>query len=441
MIDNVTRVSALYDSHVHWLMTGEKQSYFDLQSYSSLSDISADQFKKKNFRGDWLFGFGWDDSQLTQNSQLVEMARLSTSFPICFIKKDAHSCLLNQVALDRVLSAIEADPVLHAFVERDQAHRPTGILKESAFYAIYPQLPPLTSLEIETCLLQAQSYFLERGFTHIRDMTCSIAQWQVLKKMEKNNQLRIFSDINFNVDNFSQAHASVLPFVMNERTADFTHLKISGLKIFVDGSLGSRSALLMDNYVGTENHGDLLWDEDSIYQVMRLCWENNLEISVHALGDRAVDKVVDIARTLYSEKIRGYLNLEHVQLVHPDTIGKMKSLFVRCHMQPSHWLNDKKFLKNRLSPDSMKHLFSWEALRRAKVPISFGSDAPIEESDIHLTYSALIDSEKHGVDKFQGSFLEFYRHPLPTDLGKQAITVLKEYRPIKVELPPIHIES
>jgi len=156
------------------------------------------------------------------------------------------------------------------------------------------------------------------------------------------------------------------------------------------------------------------------------------------LGDKAVDNVVDIARSLYAQKIRGYLNLEHVQLVAPETIVKMKSLFVRCHMQPSHWLSDKKFLKEKLSPKTMKNLFAWEALRRAKVPISFGSDSPIEDADVELTHRALEDSKAAGIEELNPPFFEFYSYPNPTAEWSKAKTYLDDYKPVNVELPPAH---
>jgi hypothetical protein len=101
-------------------------------------------------------------------------------------------------------------------------------------------------------------------------------------------------------------------------------------------------------------------------------------------------------------------------------------------MQPSHWLSDKKFLKEKLSPSALKNLFAWEALRRAKVPISFGSDSPIEEANLELTHQALKDSATAGIEEFKGDFFEHYRHPAPSAEGVLAQTVLEGFKVIKV---------
>lgn len=441
MDDSITLVTALYDSHVHWLMTGEKKSYFDVQKYKSLSEIPMNSFESKNFRGDWIFGFGWDDSQVSKPTPYTELDRLNSTAPICFIKKDAHSCLLNSAALKLFLPSIENVPALQPFIERDANAQPTGVLKESAFYALYSFLPSLSHKEIRRCLLTAQDHFLEKGFTHIRDMTCSPAQWRVLREMEKQGELKIFADINFNAENKSDAVDKLIPFMLSETNEKLSHLKIKGLKIFLDGSLGSNTAWLMENYIGSSGNGYSLWSNEDIQDMMKCCWQNNLEFSVHTLGDKAVDNIVDIARQLYAEKIRGYLNLEHVQLVAPETIVKMKSLFVRCHMQPSHWLSDKKFLKDKLNIKTMKNLFAWEALRKAKVPISFGSDSPIEDADVELTYQALKDAKDTGIEAFKGSFFEFYSYPQPSNEWARAKTHFKNYKPVRVELPQGHTEN
>tara|TARA_B110001454_G_scaffold219179_1_gene250871 strand:+ start:166921 stop:168246 length:1326 start_codon:yes stop_codon:yes gene_type:complete len=441
MNDNITSVTALYDSHVHWLMTGEKKSYFDVQNFKTLSAIPVNSFEPKNFRGDWIFGFGWDDSQITNSIPSLELDRLNSVSPICFIKKDAHSCLLNSTALKIILPLIENIPALAPFIERDENFKPTGILKESAFYSIYSHLPPLSDSEIRRCLLEAQDYFLKKGFTHIRDMTCSLAQWQVLKEMQKSGELKLFAEINFNAETRGHALQTILPFILSEVKGSYPNLKIKGIKIFSDGSLGSNTAWLIENYNGSNKNGYNLWPNEDISEVMKQCWQNNLEFSAHTLGDKAVDNIVDIARSLYSQKIRGYLNLEHVQLVDPETIVKMKSLFVRCHMQPSHWLSDKKFLKDKLSPKTLKNLFAWEALRRAKVPISFGSDSPIEEADVELTYAALEDSKTAGVDELNAPFFDFYTYPNATGQWAQTKTFFDSYRPIKVELPQDHTSN
>ncbi len=430
MKDNVIQVKALYDSHVHWLMTGEKKSYFDLLHFNSFSQIKFELFEKKNYRANWIFGFGWNDSQLSNENPCHQLDKLSDKIPICFIKKDAHSCILNSAALAKVVKKIESNPLINQFVDRDSSGAPNGVLKESAFYSIYASIPPLSKSEMRLCLLEAQDYFLSKGFTHIRDMTCSAAQWEILKEMQAANEIKIYADINFNADTLEQAEMEILPLIKIESQNKYPNLKIRGLKIFFDGSLGSKTALLFDNYKGSTTNGNGLWSIDHLFQVMKLTWQNNFEFSVHTLGDKAVDLVVDVARDLYSRKTRGYLNLEHVELVDPSTITKMKSLFIRCHMQPSHWLSDKLFIQDRLGPNSLKNLFAWEALRRAKVPVSFGSDSPIEEADLELAHNALLDSTKFGIEEFKGDFWDHFVHPERSKIDECAVSHFQGLKPI-----------
>src|SRR5690606_26804128 len=114
-------------------------------------------------------------------------------------------------------------------------------------------------------------------------------------------------------------------------------LKVNGIKVFFDGSLGSETAFLSEPYRGSKNYGQLNWSLSEVEDLLRRVWQSGFEVSIHCLGDEAAHQVVLAARKIYAENISGLLNLEHVQLLRPETIQKMKSLHITCHMQPCHW--------------------------------------------------------------------------------------------------------
>lgn len=431
-MDSDLEIISCYDSHVHWLMTGEKKSFLDLEKLSSLEFLDFAEIEKKAFKGSWLMGFGWREDQFIARPHFSILDKLSLKFPICFIKKDAHSCLLNSVGIQIFIEKFEKDKDLGKFLERDEANQPTGILKESGLYALLGSLPSLTSLEIENYLLEGQNYFLKNGYSHIRDMTCSLEQWKVLVELENKKQLKIQAEINFNFESLQELENEILPFIQREKEKKLSHLQIQGIKLFYDGSLSSETALLSEPYLGTLGptagaYGLRLWRSEEVKAAMRLAWGSGLQISVHTLGDQAVSEVVQCAKELQKEKITGILNLEHVELVSSKTVSEMKSLHVKCHMQPSHWLSDKKWIKSKINSTLMKNLFQWEQLRKAKVPLFFGSDSPIEEANVALLLEALRDSEQNGILKFNDEPERFLSHPtLKNGLSKFKNKVLQE---------------
>lgn len=436
-MDSDLEIISCYDSHVHWLMTGEKKSFLDLEKFpsfelSSLESLNFAEIEKKAFKGSWLMGFGWREDQFLTPPHFSVLDKLSLKVPICFIKKDAHSCLLNSVGIEIFKEKFKEDKDLGKFLERDEANQPTGILKESGFYALLRSLPALTSIEIKNYLLEGQNYFLKNGYTHIRDMTCSLEQWKVLVELENTKQLKIQAEINFHFESLQELENVILPLINKEKETKLSHLQIQGVKLFYDGSLSSETALLSEPYLGTSGSvagafGLRLWRSEEVKAAMRLAWGSGLQISVHTLGDQAVSEVVQCAKELQKEKITGILNLEHVELVTSKTVSEMKSLHVKCHMQPSHWLSDKKWIKAKINSTLMKNLFQWELLRKAKVPLFFGSDSPIEEANVTLLLEALRDSEQNGILKFNDEPERFLSHPsLKNGLSKFKNKVLQE---------------
>lgn len=400
-----------YDSHVHWLLTGEKQSFLNLSSTPDFPQISIKHCHEEAFKGDWLMGFGWEDSQFLGRPHYTYLDKISKEFPICFIKKDAHSCLINSKAIELFqLNLVKKQELLN-FIEFDSNGVMTGLLKESAFYALYSLMPPASFSQIKKYLLAGQKYFISQGITHIRDMTCSQAQWKALLDLELQNQILLYADINFNIENLDDLRNNILPFVIEEKRKHRKQLNLQGVKIFYDGSLGSQTALISENYLNTNHSGVHLWSQEEIKMALSIIWENKLQASIHALGDEAVRQIINVCKDLQSEKITGILNLEHVELLSTETIQQMKSLHIRCHMQPCHWLSDKKWIYQKLSPQLQKNLFRWESLRKAKVPIHFGSDSPIESASIFLNLQALEDTKKHGIEELNDSYLKYFSHP------------------------------
>ena len=429
--DNI-KLTSVYDSHVHWLMTGEKNSYVNLKKFECLSDIKLADISETSFRDKWLFGFGWSDEQFKTESKKTELDLIATEFPICFIKRDAHSCVLNSSALDIFLKSFSTQEDLMRLLETGISGEFTGVLKETAYYAIYSLIPQLDKNLIREYLLKGQNYFLEQGVTHIRDMTCSEIQWECLQELLFEKKIKIYSEINFHIDNYQHLVNKVLSLALmaKEKSAENPLVKVLGIKLFYDGSLGSETALLSKPYLGAKTSGQQLWTNQDCKEAIKLAWSHGLQISIHTLGDQAVANVVEICRQLQREKINGILNLEHVQLIKPETIQSMKGLHVRCHMQPTHWLSDKLWLKDKLEPEIYPQLFSWEALRKAKIPVFFGSDSPIEEVSLIRIIEALNDSSENGVPGLQVKTSDLFSHPTQ----KNGETLISKGQIIKAEL-------
>jgi hypothetical protein len=386
-------LESLYDSHTHWLPTGEVLLGLNLRSLRSEEDLKTLKIENHHYRDEWLTGFGWDENDFSDLKLSKEsLDKVFGTTPVLFSRVDGHTAWINSEGLKRL-------NLLEKF--------PGGILKEKDHIEALLSLPPFSKSQKINFLTEAMRAFNREGFTHIRDMGTTEDQFLCAKEIEAKGELTLHVIHNFvceNVNDFERAMAEALRC----RDLESPLLKVAGLKFYFDGSLGSETALLSAPYSGTGNqYGVVNWEEKDLEEVFRKTWQRGFEVSIHTIGDEAAHRVIQMARRIYAEGISGHLNLEHVQLLRPETILSMKSLHVTCHMQPCHWLSDNKWLEQKLA-GLYKYAFPWEALRAAKIPLFFGSDTPIEPISLFNNLKALEKSPKSKIKKFGDDPLKYH---------------------------------
>lgn len=410
-------IPRLYDSHTHFLATGQVARGLNLFALKSAAAISEIPLQKSFFRGEWLVGFGWDENRWVGAKLPIrqDLDRVFPDFPVFLSRADGHSSWLNSKALEKLgwlnLTAEQLPNPEGGVIVRDEKGFPTGILKDAAHMAVFEKLPPFSSEQIRDFLSASVEVFNSAGFTHIRDMSCSLEQWQILHELEDQNKFSLAYEGNFTAEGIADVERA-LRDCLSAKKSESKRLRASGLKIFFDGSLGSETAWLSKPYHGLPSgpQGYATWKVEDVKVALRQTWENRLEFSVHTIGDEAVHQIVKAAREVSAQGLVGRLNLEHVQLIRPETVILMKPLHLRCHMQPCHWLSDRTWLAEKTG-SLFSHCFPWEALRAAQIPLSFGSDSPIETPSFFNNQKAVEDSSHHGIKKFRGEVSAFHSHP------------------------------
>ncbi len=385
-----------FDSHCHFLATGQVAAGLSLKHLKSPTEVKELKIQPHHFQGKWLVGFGWDQNQWEQ-SQFPNQKILDDVFPntpVFFSRADGHASWLNSTA------AAE----LHL---KDNF---SGVLFDNQHIEALMKLPPFTVSQNKNFAEIAQKLFNHGGFTHVRDLSMTWSTWQMLSQMSKKNELTVCVESFVTVENAND-FTRVLAEILQMQQAPNPQMRIQGVKLFLDGSLGSKTAYLSKNYVDSNSHGQLNWDLNDVKHVMKQAWKQSLEIAVHTIGDEAVHQVVKMAREISAEGVLGRLHLEHVQIIRPETIQMMKPLHITCHMQPCHWLSDQTWLKKVLPTELLKNSFSWEALRKNKIPMQFGSDSPIETASLIDTKKALLESSKSGWPALNDDWIKYHRHP------------------------------
>lgn len=414
MSENQYKIINCYDSHTHFWATGQVAEGLKLNDLKSAEDVKKIIIKKNFFRANWLVGFGWNQNNWAE-ARFPRKAILDEVFPdtpVCFSRVDGHASWINSAAIAELKKCgynFAQDPV-GGIIERDGQGDPSGILVDQAHINALHLLPPFTESQNHSFFASAQAIFNRAGFTHVRDLSMTLGSWQTLRKMEENKSLSVCLDSFITVEKLAD-----LPGVLSDieiiKKEQSRQIRVHGVKIFIDGSLGSKTALLTRNYLNSLNNGLQIWNYEDIKELIRLAWQADQQVAIHTIGDRAVHTAVAAAREVAAKGIAGRLHLEHVELLKPETIGMMKPLHVVCHLQPCHWLSDNTWIKQVLPPELLKTLFPWELLRKNKIPFYFGSDSPIEPPSLLNSKRALEQSIKWGIPQLNDDWRNYHSHP------------------------------
>jgi len=384
------KIPRLYDSHVHWLGTGQIAVGLQLYDLQKAEDIAQIPVLPEYFRGQWLVGFGWDhnkwpDKQLPSKETLD---RAFPDFPVMLQRGDGHCSWLNSMALEKL--GFEC------------GH--SGILMEEEHFKAYYSLPKLSDAQIRQALKKGCEIFNQAGFTHIRDMTCDEQQWRAATELDRAGELTLYVQENFLCEKPKDVDR-ILELLEKAKTEETPHLKAQGIKVFFDGTLGSDTAWLSQCKCAPHKFS---WSSEDIETLLMKAWSKGFEVAIHTIGDEAAHQVVQAARkVMATNQYTGWLNLEHVEVLRPETVLMMKALHVRCHMQPCHWLSDKAWLKEKLG-DLYKHAFPWGTLSRSGIPLYFGSDSPVARTSFWDNQQALAESAKARIPALKGSIVDFH---------------------------------
>lgn len=376
----------LTDAHIHLLWTGINRQYVDLDGVPSLA-AALDLIRKRVQQlpeGAWLRGHGWNHSLWEHRwPTAAELDRVTVGHPALLSRKDAHSIWLNSTALE--LAGIDdrtPDPD-GGMIQRDERGQPTGILLENAMHLAYNIVPDPTAAENQAALRSIIRECNRRGLTslHMPESPECLAGLQALRAKD-------------------QLHARCLFHLPYRQLDDYIALgvrsgfgdewiRIGGVKIFSDGSLGSCTCHMIDPFVGSAtNRGLPTLPREELFAAVRRANENGIAVAIHAIGDQANRTVLDaIAEARTSREAEGVVfptlpnRIEHAQHLDPADVPRFAALGVLASMQPIHATSDIEIAERLLGSERSLWSYAWRPLHENRAILAFGSDAPVETLD------------------------------------------------------------
>lgn len=398
-----TMLPGLIDAHGHVMGLGFQQLTLDLSATNSLAEAQAaiKAYAAKYPERRWIIGSGWNQEKwgLGRFPTATDLDAAVSDRPVWLDRVDGHAGWANSAAMQiaGVTAASKSPP--GGRVEM-AGGKPSGIFVDAASELVGKFVPAPKPAERDIALGEAQKKLLSQGITAIADMGTSIEDWQSFRRAGDGGWLsiRIFG-YAAGIDNMvAIAGPRPTPWLYDDK------LRLGGVKLFLDGALGSRGAWLKKPYADAPGQTGLQFLASAeIRNLMVRASMDGFQTAVHAIGDAANAEVIGAIEELseaYKDDRRW--RIEHVQIVDPLDLQRLGKHGIISSMQPVHQTSDRTMAEARLGPERLKGAYAWQSIAKAGGKLAFGSDVPVESADPFAGLAAAMTREDAAGQPFGG---------------------------------------
>ncbi len=380
------------DSHVHFLDGGASLASVQLGDANSAGELRArvKAYAVPLAKGAWIRNGNWDHQRwsppVLPTHQLID--DVTPSNPVMVWRIDGHMALVNASAMKLAGLDRNTKDVPGGEIVRDADGNPTGILKDAATALVERIMPPLSESERDAAMTAAMHEAARYGVTSVQNMADSSADTQGAQKLRQFQKfartgsltVRIYDAIRLQ-DWKDLAGAGV------QAAFGSPSLRIGNLKSFADGALGSETAWMDAPFSDHSGKSGLasseLLDAAAMYANIQGADRAGLQVTVHAIGDRAIHTVLDLLERAEREDGAAdrRFRIEHVQHLRPADAARFAPLGVIASMQPYHAIDDGRWAEKLLGPERIKSSYAWRLLLDHGAVLAFGSDWPVAPLD------------------------------------------------------------
>ncbi len=396
-IDGKGRVMlpGMIDAHAHVMDIGFAALTLDLSDTTSLQQAldRIAKFAAEHPDRQWIIGRGWNQEtwKLGRFPTTAELDAVTGNRPAWLQRVDGHAGWANSAALKAAgITAATKDPA-GGKLERGADGTPQGVLVDEAMELVAARVPPPRADDRDTALATAQEILFKRGVTAVADMGTGIEDWQAYRRAGDANRLyvRIMAYAAGVEQMILIGGPGPTPWLYADR------LRLNGVKLYLDGALGSRGALLKVPYADAPaTRGLPQLSQTRLGNLMSRAAMDKFQVAIHAIGDQAnadaIGAIEDLSATYTGDR---RWRIEHAQIVDPKDFSRFGRNGVIASMQPVHQTSDRLMAEARLGPDRLAGAYAWRSLQVAGAKLAFGSDAPVEVPDPWAGLAAAISRQ------------------------------------------------
>ena len=390
-LDGKTLVPGLIDAHVHFLGVGSRLLQLDARDATDKAAIVEMVARRVAAAapGEWITGRGWDQNNwpVKEFPTKADLDAVSPDHPVYLGRVDGHAGWVNSRALALAdITRTTADPPGGQII-REATGEPTGTLIDNAFRLVTRLIPPMSDTQRRRAAELAVQEALASGLTGVHEAGGTRADIELYGDMMAAGQfdLRITEFLRWPTNEQELPHTyEALDYYLAQGPQIGLHdnrLTIRGIKMSVDGALGSRGAAFLEPYADDPNNtGIFRLTPDEVYETIRRGLTAGFQVTTHAIGDAANRMVLDaMARAIQETGVTDHrLRIEHAQILHADDVPRFAQLGIIPSMQPTHATTDMKWAVDRVGEARTRYAYAWRSLLDSGVRIAGGSDAPVE---------------------------------------------------------------
>lgn len=400
-LDGAAMYPGFTDSHVHLLGVGMRELTLNLEGTASIAELVArvETAVASAEAGDVIYGRGWIETGWPEGRMPTrdDLDPVSPDNPVILGRADGHANVVNSAALAAAgIDEATPDPD-GGIIERDEAGRATGILIDRAQFAATALIDAPDVAKKREAYAAASDVYTAYGWTSVHNVSVDPDNLDIMENLSGEGvlALRVYNSVD-------QAGLAALE-ENGPRISENGRIITNAIKLYLDGALGSRGALLTEPYSDRpDSRGLMLMQKDEAMALFDRALDAGVQVNTHAIGDEANKLLLDWyeeAFAAHPDKTDMRWRDEHTQILHTDDIPRYAALGVIPSMQPSHAIGDLFFAPDRLGPNRLDGAYPWRSLIDAGSIIAGGSDAPVERGDPRIEFYAAV--ARRGLNGYQ----------------------------------------
>lgn len=387
-----TVIPGFVDSHQHLYHVGQNLLRVDLSRCASLQDViqAGRRFIEENRipEGQVVQGWGWNQDYFAEKQMPTRhtLDQVSQKHPLLFTRACGHVSTCNTLALQKAGVWDQVPQVEGGALETEPDGRPNGILLESSAKQIIEKaiVPPMDRAQMEQALAAAMKYAASKGLTSVQTNDVSGADYDEIlsvyhKLLHQQQSLRVYMQC-----------CLMDPAVLEQFLAEGhctgkgdQWLKIGPLKLFTDGSLGGRTALMRQDYAdapGTRGISTL--SQQDLDKLIQLADSHGMQVAIHAIGDKAIEMCLDsYEKVLAGGPNKNRHGIVHCQITDMPLLERFQKLDIHALVQPIFLHYDMHICADRVGRQLAQTSYAFHTMNRLGLHVSYGTDSPVEDLD------------------------------------------------------------